>query len=94
MTTTRDSLSVLRDMRADAVCTTHRDLCEECKAYDEAIAHVEALALSHAKLLDAILSEAEARDYNPPADTTLVADAMTVQVAFTPGQDSEGCGHG
>lgn len=90
----RGPLDVLRDMRADAACRVHSDVCDECKAYDEAIAQVEALV--EAARLGADALERVSRAV-PPDLAMLIGDrAMFLRhdlKPFSPGQDSEGGGN-
>lgn len=81
----RGPLEVLRDMRADAACRVHRDVCDECKAYDEAIAQVEALVIA-ARAAAPVFAE-----LGWPNTSAMLLEAVA---PFTPGQDSEGGGNG
>ena len=49
---------------------------ETIEAAHKTIAAVAELIEAHRRLLDYVLSEAEAREYNPPADTKIIADSM------------------
>lgn len=61
-----DVLAVLADYSAQ-----HGDP----EDFTNARAAVAELIEAHKKLLDYVLSEAEARNYDPPADTAVIADS-------------------